>query len=84
MELAHPLAMSLPAVMRHLSVLERSGLVSSRKVGRVRTCHLEPAAFRELEGWVATLRTRWERTLDDLGSYLDSAAEAEPKSEGTS
>ncbi len=61
--------------MRHLSVLEKSGLVTSRKVGRVRTSHLEPEAFRDLEGWVATLRTRWERTLDDLGSYL---------SEGTS
>jgi DNA-binding transcriptional ArsR family regulator len=68
--LAEPLAMSLPAVMQHLQVLEASGLVCSQKVGRVRTCRLEPAALRTAEKWLAGRRARWERRLDRLGDYL--------------
>ena len=68
--LARPLAMSLPAVMQHLRVLEASGLVRSEKVGRVRTCHIEPAALRSVERWVAGRRVNWERRLDRLGDYL--------------
>ena len=81
-ELARPLTISLPAVMRHISVLEESGLVSSRKVGRVRTCRLEPGAFRQLEGWVVSLRIAWEQRLDDLGEYLDGTAEEVPETKG--
>jgi DNA-binding transcriptional ArsR family regulator len=81
-ELARPLAMSLPAVMRHLSVLENSGLVSSRKVGRVRTCSIEPQAFRQLESWVVDLRAAWDDRLDALGDYLDGAPHTAPKSKG--
>lgn len=69
-ELARPLAMSLPAVVQHLQVLEASGLVSSEKVGRVRTCHIEPVALRTAEGWIAERRTSWERRLDRLGEIL--------------
>ena len=69
-ELARPLEMSLPAVMQHLQVLEASGLVRSEKVGRVRTCHLEPAALRTAEEWIGERRTAWERRLDRLGEYL--------------
>jgi DNA-binding transcriptional ArsR family regulator len=69
-ELARPLAMSLPAVVQHLHVLEHSGLVRSEKVGRVRTCTVEPAALRAAEGWIAERRTAWERSLDRLGEYL--------------
>jgi DNA-binding transcriptional ArsR family regulator len=69
-ELARPLAMSLPAVMQHLKVLEASGLVQSEKVGRVRTCRIEPAALRTVERWIAERRTSWERRLDRLGDYL--------------
>lgn len=69
-ELAKPLAMSLPAVMQHLEVLEASGLVRSRKVGRVRTCTIEPAALRKAEQWITGRRTSWERRLDRLGEYL--------------
>jgi DNA-binding transcriptional ArsR family regulator len=69
-ELARPLAMSLPAVVQHLQVLEASGLVQSEKVGRVRTCHLEPAALRTAEQWITERRTSWERRLDRLGDYL--------------
>jgi DNA-binding transcriptional ArsR family regulator len=69
-ELAQPLAMSLPAVVQHLQVLEASGLVRSEKVGRVRTCRIEPVAMRPVEKWIAERRTSWERHLDRLGDYL--------------
>jgi DNA-binding transcriptional ArsR family regulator len=69
-ELAHPLPMSLPAVVQHLQVLEASGLVVSEKVGRVRTCRVEPAALRPVERWVIAQRSTWERRLDRLGEYL--------------
>lgn len=69
-ELARPLAMSLPAVLQHLGVLEASGLVRSEKAGRVRTCRIEPAALRTAEHWIHTRRATWERRLDRLGAYL--------------
>lgn len=69
-ELAQPLAMSLPAVMQHLQVLEASGIVRSEKVGRVRTCRMEPRALRKVEAWIAGRRASWERRLDRLGEYL--------------
>jgi DNA-binding transcriptional ArsR family regulator len=69
-ELAKPLAMSLPAVIQHLQVLEASGLVRSEKVGRVRTCQIEPKALRSAEQWITERRTMWERRLDRLGEYL--------------
>ena len=56
-ELARPLAMSLPAVMQHLQVLEACGLVRSEKNGRVRTCHIESATLRAVETWVTSQRT---------------------------
>jgi DNA-binding transcriptional ArsR family regulator len=69
-ELARPLAMSLPAVVQHLHVLEASGLVRSHKLGRVRTCSVEPAALRAAERWIAERRAFWEESLDRLGEYL--------------
>lgn len=74
-ELAGPLAMSLPSVMQHLQMLETSGLVRSEKVGRVRTCRIEPAALRSAEHWINERRTRWERSLDRLGEYLKANPE---------
>jgi|BarGraNGADG00212_1021973.scaffolds.fasta_scaffold45384_1 DNA-binding transcriptional ArsR family regulator len=68
-DLAQPLAMSLPAVMQHLSVLEASRLVRSEKVGRVRTCHIEPGPLRMAEEWIVAQRTQWEQRLDELGDY---------------
>jgi DNA-binding transcriptional ArsR family regulator len=68
--LAQPLAMSLPAVLQHLQVLEASGLVRTEKVGRVRTCRIEPKALRSAEQWISERRTSWERRLDRLGDYL--------------
>ena len=69
-ELSRPLAMSLPAVLQHLQVLEAAGLVSSEKAGRVRTCRIEPAALRAAEAWITDQRTAWETRLDRLGDYL--------------
>jgi DNA-binding transcriptional ArsR family regulator len=69
-ELAEPLPISLPATVQHLKILEATGLVSSEKVGRVRTCRAEPKALRPVEVWVAERRSSWERRLDRLGSYL--------------
>ena len=69
-ELSRPLAMSLPAVMQHLQVLEDAGLVRSEKTGRVRTCRVEPDALRAAEAWVTGQRTAWETRRDRLGDYL--------------
>ncbi len=75
-ELAKPMAMSLPAVVQHLQVLEASGLVKSEKVGRVRTCHVEAKALRQAEQWIAERRSFWEQRLDRLGEFL-AATEGE-------
>ena len=77
-ELARPLPMSLPAVIQHVQVLEASGLVRSEKVGRVRTCRIEPAALRPVERWISARRSSWERRLDRLGDYLDETADESP------
>jgi len=74
-ELGKPLSMSLAAVVQHVQVLEASGLVRSEKVGRTRTCHIEPAALRSAEGWLAERRTLVERRLDRLGAYLADTAD---------
>jgi DNA-binding transcriptional ArsR family regulator len=74
-ELAKPLAISLPAVMQHLAVLEASGVVTSRKEGRVRTCQVEPKALTAAERWITERRQLWERRLDRLGEFLDATAE---------
>ncbi len=70
-DLARPLAMSMPAVMQHLQMLEASGLVRSEKTGRVRTCRIAPEALSLAEQWIEARRTGWQRQLDRLGDYLD-------------
>lgn len=70
-ELAAPLAMSLPAVMQHLAVLEASGLVTSQKIGRVRTCAIDAQVLSQAEKWIAERRALWERRLDRLGQFLE-------------
>lgn len=69
-QLAEPLAMSLSAVVQHLQVLEASGIVRSEKVGRVRTCTIEPKALSLAEKWISDRRMLWERRLDRLGEFL--------------
>lgn len=70
-----PFTISLPAVIQHLHVLESSGLVHSEKVGRVRTCRIEPAALRTAEQWFAARRASLEGQFDRLADYLDDERE---------
>jgi DNA-binding transcriptional ArsR family regulator len=76
-ELAQPFAMSMSAVVQHLEVLEQSGLIQSKKVGRVRTCRIEPKALRTAEEWISRRRADLTRRLDRLGDYL--AKQEEPQ-----
>ncbi len=77
-ELAQPLAMSLPAVVQHLQVLEAAGLVTTQKIGRVRSCSLDVSAMSRAETWITDRRTEWQRRLDRLGAYL-KATETDPE-----
>ena len=70
-ELAGPMPMSMSAVMQHLKVLEGAGLVVSEKVGRVRTCRVEPQALGAAERWLNDRRRSVERSLDRLGLFLE-------------
>jgi len=69
-ELAQPLAISLAAVVQHVQALEASGLIRTQKLGRVRTCEIEPKALALAEQWLSQRRTLWERRLDRLGEVL--------------
>jgi DNA-binding transcriptional ArsR family regulator len=68
--LAEPFDITLAAVVQHLQVLEQSGLVRTEKIGRVRTCRIEPAGLSAAEQWIVDRRTIWERRLDRLGDLL--------------
>jgi DNA-binding transcriptional ArsR family regulator len=70
--LAKPLNVTLAAVVQHLQVLERSGLVRTTKVGRVRTCRIEPKGLTVAERWIEERRALWERRLDRLGALLET------------
>lgn len=69
-ELARPFEMSLPAVVQHLQVLEQSGLVTTQKQGRVRTCTIDTGALSLAEQWINDRRLVWQRRLDRLGEIL--------------
>ena len=68
--LAKPLDITLAAVVQHLQVLERSGLVRTNKMGRVRTCHIEPKGLSIVERWIEERRSLWERRLDRLAAVV--------------
>jgi DNA-binding transcriptional ArsR family regulator len=74
-DLAKPLGITLAAVVQQLHLLERSGVVHTEKVGRVRTCRIEPTGLNVAAEWIAERRSLWERRLDRLGDIL---AEEEP------
>jgi DNA-binding transcriptional ArsR family regulator len=74
--LAVPLDITVAAVVQHLQILEKSGLVRTTKVGRVRTCRVEPAGLSVAERWISDRRSMWERRFDRLGDLL-----AEPEAE---
>jgi DNA-binding transcriptional ArsR family regulator len=88
-ELARPLDMTLSAVVQHLAVLESCGLVRSEKVGRSRTCQLEPVGLELAADWFAGQRAAWEHRLDRLGAVIeadlaaDAAPSPSPKGAGT-
>ena len=69
--LAAPLDLTLAAVVQHLQVLEASELVFTEKLGRVRTCRIEPKGLDVAEQWIRDRRTIWERRLDRLGDLLE-------------
>jgi DNA-binding transcriptional ArsR family regulator len=73
-ELARLLGVTVAATVQHLQVLQDSDLVSSEKVGRVRTCQIDPAGLRKAEAWLRRQRTTWEHRLDRLGAVLDESA----------
>jgi DNA-binding transcriptional ArsR family regulator len=76
-ELAQPLDMTLTAVVQHVHVLESSGLVTTSKRGRVRTCRLHGPALRGAESWIVDRRRQWERRLDRLGEILGHPTDRE-------
>jgi DNA-binding transcriptional ArsR family regulator len=76
-ELAAPMPMSMSAVVQHLKILEAAGLVASEKLGRVRTCRVEPQALSAAERWINDRRRSVERSLDRLGTFLDETRNEE-------
>jgi DNA-binding transcriptional ArsR family regulator len=70
-ELAHPIGMSLPGLMKHVRVLEEADLVTTERHGRTRECRLGTDRLRDATRWIETHRRRWERRLDRLEGYLD-------------
>jgi DNA-binding transcriptional ArsR family regulator len=74
-ELAEPFDVSLPAVTKHLAVLERAGLLTHHKEGRVRRCRLVAAPMQVADDWLSAYRVFWERRLDSLAHHLKSTKE---------
>ena len=74
-ELAEPFDMALPSFMKHVQMLEDSGLIRTRKEGRVRTCAIETKSFAMVESWLAAQKTIWERRTDRLEKFVMDAQE---------
>ena len=80
-DLAKPLDITLAAVLQHVQALERGGLIRTEKVGRVRTCSIDPEGLNVVQAWIDQCRTIWERRFDRLGQILaDESREPEEKS----
>ena len=69
-ELAEPFSMSMPAISKHLKVLERAGMITRGRDAQWRPCRIEPAAFKEVDGWLEQYRRLWEERFDRLDAYL--------------
>ncbi|RYX93336.1 MAG: transcriptional regulator [Comamonadaceae bacterium] len=76
-ELAAPFTMALPSFMKHLGVLERSGLIRSSKTGRTRTCELEPRVLESAQSWLDEQRALWESRTDRLANYVEQLHQKE-------
>ena len=81
-ELAEPFDMSLPAVSKHLRVLERAGLIARRREAQWRRCHIEAGPLKDVVDWAEHYRHIWEARLDRLGKYLHSLKAKEAKGHG--
>jgi len=75
MELASPFDMSLPAVSKHIRVLEKAGLLTRRKQGRVQYCHLNAKPLRDAAKWLAFYQQFWDAKLDSLANFLEENSE---------
>lgn len=83
-EVAAPFRMSLPAVSKHLGVLENAGLIHRAQSGRIRRCHLEAGPMRQAARWIDDYRVFWEIQLDQLGRFLeDTESSEQPTKEET-
>lgn len=81
-DLAQPFEMTLAAVVQHVQVLERSGVIKTEKVGRTRTCRLEPSGLDLAERWISQRRAHWEGRLDRLGAILEEDAQTSASKRG--
>ena len=82
-ELAAPFDMSLPAVSKHLKVLERANLITRGRTAQWRPCRLEPEPLKAVDGWLGDYRKLWEHRLDRLENYLATLKQPEDKTEET-
>ena len=84
-ELARPFLhqMSLPAVTKHLKVLERAGFITKGRDAQWRPCRLNGEAFRDVAGWMEAYRVHWEESLDRLDAYLKTVSSPQPRPQGT-
>jgi DNA-binding transcriptional ArsR family regulator len=78
-DLARPFEMSLPAVSKHLAILERSGLIKRQKDGRVHHCRLEAKPMKDAAAWIAFYQRFWEEQLDSLSNYLENSIQHKDK-----
>jgi DNA-binding transcriptional ArsR family regulator len=83
-DLAEPHRMSLPAVMKHVRVLENAGLVSQKKIGRTRFCSLSAAPLKQADDWIAQYRRFWQGVFDSLERYLKENPQPEKQEENKS
>ncbi|HEX4322747.1 MAG TPA: metalloregulator ArsR/SmtB family transcription factor [Acidobacteriaceae bacterium] len=82
-ELAEPFHMSMPAVSKHLKVLERAGLIARGREAQWRPCRLEAAPLKSVAGWVDDYRKFWEESFDRLEAYLAQIQSSNPEKEKT-
>jgi len=78
-QLAEPHDMSLPAISKHLGVLERSGLIARSRDAQARPCRIQAAPLKEAVGWIEQYRRHWEESLDRLGEYLEHLQTEKPE-----
>jgi len=80
-DLAEKYRMTLPGMMKHVGVLERAGLVTTKKIGRVRTCQLGPRRLEEETAWLERYRRRWDERFDELDKVVEELTRKEKSDE---